>query len=190
MAFTGICWQQRNAEAKDSLDPFQLQRELAPSTHALLTWCSGIPLRASLPCCSLLCFITPAPLLPAFEVPVPGSVPAMALALPPPAAATAQSHRPPWDQSTSAHPSQLALEGASGSMLSWRDAAGLARTYVFCSFCCWSPALSWADVTGNHLKSHNIPNLQKFSQDIQKAHPEREDRPDMLKSPAPKLGGQ
>lgn len=103
---------------------------------------------------------------------------------------SAQSHHPLWDQSASVHPSRLALEGAFSSTLSWRGRAGLARTYTFCIFCHWSPAVSWADGFGNHLKSHNVRTLQKFSQDIQKAHPEREERPDMLKSPCPKLGRQ
>lgn len=179
MAFTDICWQQRNAEVEDSLDPFQLQWELALSLHSLQTWCAGIPLCVSLPCYSLLYFTSPGPLLPAFEVCVPGLVPAMALAPPPPGAAAAQSLWPQRDHSNSAYPSWLAL----GGIQLHADLEGCSRfskdiSFHFLPFCHWLLTLSWVDVISNYLKSQNTVrqkvsvSFQKFLQHILKAHPE------------------
>lgn len=185
MAFTDICWQQRNAEVEDSLGPFQLQWELALSKRSLLTLCTGIPLCVSLPCYSLLCFMSPDPLLPASEVCVPGLVPAMALAPPPPGAAAAQSLWPQRDHSNSAYPSWLAL----GGIQLHADLEGcsrLSKDISFLLFCHWLLTLSWVDVISNYLKSRNTvrqkvsASFQKFLQHILKAHPEESTDPTCL----------
>lgn len=140
MAFTGICWQERNAEAEDSLGPIS---ETWP--HPPVPCWPEAPALLSRSFCFISPLMVPCSLLsrcPSQAQPWPHLPLCQLLCSVPP---------PSRGQSTSAHPSQLGLEGASSSTWSWRGAAGLARTCVFCGFCRWSLSLSWAYMIGNHL---------------------------------------
>lgn len=138
--------------------------------------------------------MSPDPLLPVFRVCVRGLEPAMALA-------------PVLQALPLLSPS--ALSGIPPPLLTlpgwlWRDTqphAGLEGNSRFSKdtsvllFRHWLLTLSWVDMIRDYLKSQNIVRqkvseiLQEFLQHTLKADPEREERPDILKSSL-KLGGQ
>lgn len=181
MAFTGICWQQRNAEAEDSLGsisalvrpgPIPLFPPDPKHQHSSLSRPALCRLSWSLAPCSQS----------AQAKLSHGSIS-------PSASCSAQSHHlhgtihlcPPFPA------------GSGGGIQLHVELQRCSRLSEDIRFLRFLPLITVSLLSiydWQSSKSHNVPNLQEFSQDIQKAHPKREDRPDMLKSPSPKLGGQ